>query len=187
MKRIIIMFFCIAFALSSITNIYAAETGKVLGKVFQEKGFGYTIEYPAGWIYTTQSAHTVIFSGKKETEAYYSTVSIHNLLSTKHKEGQYKDIDAIIEEYQKQLKTAQDAKIYHPEPFVYKKDGVKLTGKQFMAEYTLQRERYKQWMIIILRNDGEVFHVWIYVSPVKRYETYLGIAKAMLDSWVILE
>jgi hypothetical protein len=187
MKRIIIMFFCIAFALSSITNIYAAETGKVLGKVFQEKGFGYTIEYPAGWIYTTQSAHTVIFSGKKETEAYYSTVSIHDLLSTKHKEGQYKDIDVIIEEYEKQLKTAQDAKIYHPEPFVYKKDGVKLTGKQFMAEYTLQRERYKQWMIIILRNDGEVFHVWIYVSPVKRYETYLGIAKAMLDSWVILE
>lgn len=182
MKRIIIMFFCIAFVWSSITTIYAADTGKVLGKVFQEKGFGYTIEYPADWIYTTQSTHTVIFGWKKEAE-----VSIHNLLSTKHKEGQYKDIDAIIEEYEKQLKTAQDAKIYHPEPFVYKKDGVTLTGKQFMAEYTLQGERYKQWMIIILRNDGEVFHVWIYVSPVKRYETYLGIAKAMLDSWVILE
>jgi hypothetical protein len=187
MKRIIIVFFCIAFVLSSVITIYGAVTGKVLGKVFKEKGFGYTIEYPADWIYTTQSAHTVIFSGKKETEAYYSTVSIQNLLSTKHKEGQYKDVDAIIEEYEKQLKTAQDARIYHPEPFVYKKDVVTLTGKQFMAEYTLRGERYKQWMIIILRNDGEVFHTWFYISPVKRYDTYLGIAKAMLDSWVILE
>ena len=54
-----------------------------------------------------------------------------------------------------------------------------------MAEYTNNKERFKQWVIIIERPGKEVYHIWSYTSPSAQYDEYLAVGSDMLDSWVI--
>ncbi|WP_028895069.1 hypothetical protein [Syntrophorhabdus aromaticivorans] len=189
-KTVIGMFFLavLAFCVLGIGDVAAVEKvsqGPVLDKVYQEQGAGYSIRYPGDWIHYTQAGHTVVFIGKKGGETYLPTVTIKNVFSVRMKGGKYKDVDAVIQDFEAQLKTAKEPSVYEPKTFFYTKNGLALQGKQFVAEYALKGEKYKQWVIIIPRGDGQVFHVWSYTSPASRYENSRGIAKAMLDSWTI--
>jgi hypothetical protein len=55
------------------------------------------------------------------------------------------------------------------------------------VEYVMAGERYKQWVIVIPRPKGDIFHTWFYTSPINQYNDFFNIAKAMLDSWTITE
>ena len=160
-------------------------TGKVpLENTFQEGAFGFTMRYPDDWVYEA-SGYTVIFSGKKDTAAYYSTVNIQNLASIKSG-GTYENVDSVISDFKQQLETASNTKVYSEKTFVYTmEDGEKLTGGQFTAEYTYQGEAFKLIQVAVPRSDGKAFYAWAYTSPIGQFDTYLGIAQAMLDSWVI--
>jgi hypothetical protein len=155
-------------------------------KLFQEQGTGYTIEYPNDWTYT-KSGTTVVFSGLSGTKAYFSTVSIQNLLSTKVSSGKFQDVDAVIGGLLRQLETAKEFKRSGTEPFSYSKGNVHLMGKQFVVQYWRDGERFRQWIIVLPRPKGEAFHAWFYTSPITQYDEFLGIAKTMLNSWSIAE
>ncbi|MCX5815919.1 MAG: hypothetical protein NTX75_06695 [Proteobacteria bacterium] len=174
--------------LLSFSSICAQElTGREPPtKLFQEQGAGYVIEYPYGWTYV-KSGITVVFSGLSGTKAYFSTVSIQNLLSTKAKAGKYQDVDAVIGDFLNQLKTAKEFKRSNIEPFPYSKGSVHLMGKQFVGEYWRDGERFRQWIIVLPRPKGEAFHAWFYTSPITQYDEFLGTAKIMLNSWIIVE
>ncbi|MCX5816820.1 MAG: hypothetical protein NTX75_11370 [Proteobacteria bacterium] len=154
-------------------------------KIFQEKGFGYSIQYPADWIYNKQAAHILLFSRKEGVDKYVPIIGIQNLLSTKVKEGKYHSISAVIEDFQNQLKITKHAKVFPAEPFIYNRNDLKLAGQQFLAEYNYNGKNSKQWLIVLPRANGNVFHVFIYSAPVEQYDKYYGAAKAMLDSWII--
>ena len=86
-----------------------------------------------------------------------------------------------------QLKAAKDVKIYQSGVYTYNKVGKVLTGRQFVAEYTLQKERYREWVVIVPRSDGRIFHAWMYTAKANGYNKSYPIAKAMLDSLAIIE
>lgn len=178
MKRL-----CAAFLFSFIivAPLSAAD------KVFQESGYGYTINYPQDWGYAKQSAHIIVFTKKEGVDAKVPVVGIQNLLSTKVKDGKHKDVSTVLGDFENQLRITKHAKVYPVQTFSYNKNGSKLTGKQFIAEYILKDKNYKQWVIVIPRKNGEVFHVWIYTAPEEKYDKYSTIAQAMLDSLVITE
>ena len=46
---------------------------------FADPEFGFSIDYPRQWIVAKPSAHTVTFSGRQGTEAFYAVVSIQNV------------------------------------------------------------------------------------------------------------
>ena len=165
-----------------------APTGKAsLENVFQEEGFGYTIRYPGDWLYET-SGYTVIFSGSEGTAAYYSTVFIQNLGSTQMG-GIYENVDSVISDFKQQLTaTDENIKVYNEKAFVYvMEDGEELTGKQYIVEFAHQGENYKQLRIVLPRSGGNLFYAWDYTSSIDDYDIYLGVAEAMLDSWIITE
>ncbi|MCX5811673.1 MAG: hypothetical protein NT178_03910 [Proteobacteria bacterium] len=155
-------------------------------KLFQEQGAGYNIEYPYDWTYA-KSGTTFVFSGLSGTKAYFSTVSIQNLLSTKAKVGKYQNVDAVVSDLLNQLETAKEFKRSGIEPFPYSKGSMQLIGKHFIVEYIRDGERFRQWIIVLPRPKGEAFHAWFYTSPITQYDEFLGIAKAMLNSWIITE
>ena len=76
-------------------------------------------------------------------------------------------------------------KVYDPSSYTYSKGRMALTGKQFVTEYSLQGEKYKQWVVVLPRPAGDVFHVWSFVSQAKSYDNNLDTAKAMLSSLII--
>ncbi len=187
MKKILGAVFCVVFMLilTTTTNVAAQEQAKGrLTGTFSEKSLGYTISYPGDWKYGFQAPHIVIFSAKKGADGG-SVISIRNLNSTKVPGGKYSNADAIIENLMNQLRTAKEALVYDPEPFVYGKGQTKLTGKRLTAEYTIKGTKYKQLVVVLPRATGEVFYVWSFVSPAKSYDTDLAVAQAMLNSWMI--
>jgi|GEM_PF-1855910 len=154
--------------------------------VFEDDKLGYKIEYPHNWVCEKPGKYKILFSGKEGTDAYYSTVNIQNFASKKIGGG-YDDINSVIKDFKKQIMThSDDPKIYNERKFVYKAtNGAILTGEEFIAEYTKSGEKFKQWQIFIPKDNGEVFYAWIYTAPADMYETYLEVAKKMLDSWKI--
>ena len=154
-------------------------------KTFQEGSFGYTINYPSDWVYTKPSQYTVVFSGKEGMDAYYSTVSIQNIASSKAG-GKHENVDSLAKSLKDQITTgAENGKISDEKAFDCSADGEKLTAKGFKAEYARQGENFKQWVVVVQRADGKAFHVWSYTSPAAQYDTFLGTAQAILDSWAI--
>jgi hypothetical protein len=165
----------------------AGQSGGLgFAKKFQEPGYGYFMEYPLDWVYETQTGKTIIFSGPSGTKAWYSTVSIQNVLTTKGG-GKYADVDALVAEFKSQLNKSGDARFSSVEAVTYHKNNITLPGKQFIAEYTKDKERFKQWLIILSRSNGNILHAWFYTSPIGQYDEFLGIAKSMLESWTYLE
>ncbi len=160
---------------------------KKLDNLFQEKGFGYTIQYPSDWIYTKSSSYIVVFSGPEGTDAFYSTVSIQNVASIK-RGGKYENINSFIADLKNQLVAgAKNTKIYNEKPLMYEKNWIKLIGEEFIAEYMRQGEHFKQWIVVVKRENGEIFYGWFYTAPKNIYNAFLPLAKAMLDSWTIIE
>lgn len=189
MKKICnILFFVIILSafvfIQPVLSQGAAKATKEV-KIFQEKGFGYSIQYPADWIYSKQAAHILLFSRKDGVDKNVPIIGIQNLLSTKIKGGKYQSIGAVIEDFQNQLKITKQAKVFPAEPFIYNRNDLKLAGQQFLAEYNYKGKNNKQWLIVLPRVGGDIFHVFIYSTPAEQYDKYLGTAKAMLDSWII--
>ncbi|MCX5807763.1 MAG: hypothetical protein NTX36_00035 [Proteobacteria bacterium] len=179
MKKIcnILFFVIILSAFVFIQPVLSQGAAKATNgvKIFQEKGFGYSIQYPADWIYNKQAAHILLFSRKEGIDKYVPIIGIQNLLSTKVKEGKYQNISAVIEDFQNQLKITKHAKVFPAE----------LAGQQFLAEYNYDGKNSKQWLIVLPRASGDIFYVFIYSAPIEQYDKYLSVTKAMLDSWII--
>lgn len=182
-------------ALAQHEDLLQAETVSVvpektdspsLDGVFDANTLGYMIRYPEGWVYETPTAHLVVFSGNKGSEAYYSTVSIHNIM-TAREGGKYTDMSEVADGIVGQLNVgAAGVKIYDEKPFMYTmKDGRRIKGLELKAEYVKQDSAIKQWVVIIPRPSGEAFHVWSYTSPADTYDKYHSFARLMLDSWEI--
>jgi len=169
----------------------AATTGgiKATGQnIFQEGGYGFTLNYPADWMYEMPSKVKAVFSGKKGTPAWDSVISIQNVLSSS-KGGTYGDVNGVINGIKSQIMAAdKNARIYDEKAFSYNMmDGKQLAGKEFKVEYLNQGINYRQWQIVVPRYGGEVFHAWTYTAPVNIYDSYLATAQAMLNSWIILK
>lgn len=200
---VIMVSLCCLAAFSGISMAVSEETGETASKgvqgkqekttqpagqknVFDGKNLGFVISYPAGWVYEQPTPYQIVFSGAKGTDAYYSTVSIQNILSTK-KGGKHADVASVVGTFKQQFGTgASDVKVYDEKPFVYRMDSNRiLEGVEFKAEYTRQNERFKQWLIVIPRVSGEAFHAWSYTSSPNQYDTYLPAAELMLGSWML--
>jgi len=185
-----ILFFAIILScFLFVLPVFSQGTAKITVtkdlRLFQEKGFGYSIQYPADWIYKKQDAHILLFSRKEGADKYVPIIGIQNLLSTKVKDGKYRNIMAVIEDFQNQLKITKHAKVFPPEPYIYDKRGLKLSGQQFVAEYSYKGIDNRQFLVVVPRLNGDIFHVFIYSAPIDQYDTYYDTAKAMLDSWII--
>jgi len=181
MKRVFVVFLCTVLFITSmiIAPLLSAEN------TFKENGYGYTLAYPNDWAYVKKSPHIIVFTKKSVANA--PVVGVQNLLSKKINNGKYSNMNAVAADFENQLRATKQAKVYPAETFAYSKNGVKLTGKQFIAEYVFENKNYKQSVIIVPRKNEEIYHVWIYSAQTEQYDKYLPTVKAMLDSWVIAE
>jgi hypothetical protein len=183
MKRTFITFFyfvCL-FCFWVVPALFAAE------RTFQESGYGYSMTYPQDWEYTKRAAHMIVFTKKEGADANVPIVGVQNLFSANVKGGRHKDVNAVLADFENQLRITKYAIVYPAEPYIYNKKGLKLAGKQFIAEYVFRDKNHKQWVVVIPRKNGEIFHAWVFSAPAELYDKYLPAAKAMLDSLIITE
>jgi hypothetical protein len=157
-----------------------------LTKTFDNTDSRYTINYPVDWIYDKTTPGTVIFSGNENSSSSFSSVNIQVILTKKMK-GEYATVDEFIQDIKSQVKKqSPDATFLSQDPIeVTEKDGSIAKGQSLIFTYSYNGHTVKQWQVVVLRADHQVFYACGYTSTVEQYEVDLPIAKAMFSSWVI--
>ena len=156
-----------------------------LDKVFAQSGFGYSIRYPAMWTLERGRGHAVVFGGKQGTAEAFATVALDNRLSPRPGEPERGAADLAARYAREVTARGTGAQVEASLPFLYKKDGVLLEGRQVVATFDGKTERMQQWAVFIPRRSGTVVHVWIFSASVANFDSALPVARAMLDSWRI--
>lgn len=158
----------------------------VLDKYYESQKSKFSIKYPSDWIYDDTAKGSVLFSGKKQTAAYYSTVNIQTVISKKSG-GEYKSVNDIIEDVRKQILHESPTATFlsHGLFSLIQPDGTSVKGEYLTFIYTYESNIIEQWQIVVPRQDGTVFYTWAYTAPIELYGQYLDIAKAMLATWAI--
>ena len=152
---------------------------------FTEPRLGYRISYMPGWVYEMPSDLSVMFSGADDTDAYWATVSIQNV-APPEAESTMHAVAKIVDQIQAQFAAqAPDVVFDSAGPYVYRREGAFLLGREFFADYDQNGVRFRQWSIVLPRPKGRVAHIWTYRAPAGRFDVYLPIAEAMLRTWTI--
>lgn len=155
-------------------------------KLYDNRDSKYLIKYPSDWIYDESERGAVIFSGKKNTPAYYTTVNIQTVL-TKKSGGDYSSAADLISDIKRQvlIESPKTNFVDRGKFEIPMKSGVNLIGQSISFIYTYKGHIIQQWQVVVLRDDKLVLYSWAYTAPIEQYSENLPTAKTMLSSWVI--
>ena len=165
----------------------SSNDSKALAEEYNNTGSRYSIRYPVDWSYDDKSTKgAVIFRGKEGTSAFLATVNIQTVL-TKQTGGKFSTAKAFMADLKSQAEQQPlKAKFLEKGPIVFNMpNGTKVSGEYLILTYQFNNFDFKQWQIVVLRNDNQVFYAWAYTAPANQYDDSLAIAKSMLESWII--
>ena len=126
----------------------AAPDTSYLTQFFSEPWAGYQIKYPAAWSYEKPDRVTVVFSGPKNTEDYFTTVSIQNVASVKMG-GNHPDMSSLLANLKRQF-TDMDpqARFFNESSFSFtSEDRTPVQAVTFGVTYLMKGKKYQQWAI----------------------------------------
>ncbi len=148
--------------------------------VFAEAGYGYQIEYPSAWQLEKISAFTNTISGPIGTPAYDAIIALQNVKP----EGEGVDAaKTAFNELKSSLsKQARGVEFIGEKSVTYAKYGMTLEGRQFVANYDHQGQRFRKWALVIPRPEGGIAHIWSYTAPASQFDVYRPIAEQILNS-----
>lgn len=164
------------------------KNSDILKRIFKNQKDRYSINYPENWGKSVSAQGALVLNGKPGTLSFLSTVNIQTIF-TKQFGGSFSNLNDFMDEIKRQAeKETSHAKFLKNGVIQFKQsDGTKLNGQYLLFTYDLQGKLYKQWQIVVLRNDGEVFYTWAYTSPAEQFDYDLPTAKAILKTWSIYE
>lgn len=152
---------------------------------FSDPEFGFSIDYPRQWIVARPSAHTVTFSGRQGTKAFYAVVSIQNVEPPSASDSGQAAAAVVADLKSQWAAGATDVGYFGEGPITYENNGLRLPGHQFLVAYTQGGQRFKQWTVVVSRPAGTVVHVWSYAAPEGVFPVFRPVAEAMRKTWVI--
>lgn len=170
---------------SNIPSPATATANVELTNIFENQTAQYSIKYPSDWEYEQPSKNIVVFSGKKDTPTYYTTVNIQTIL-TKQSGGKYTNVKELIGSLKKQalalatkVKFIQEGEVSFTSPQTHKK----IKGRALVMTFSMKKNNFKQLQLVFLREDGKLFYAIIYTAPSDRFNTDFPIVRAMYNSW----
>jgi hypothetical protein len=160
-------------------------SGNVRHMIDSELGF--TIDYPDSWIVEKGDGPFVVISGKKGTPAYFATVNIQNVYPDVGTKDITQATQNVVAGLKGLLKQA-DPNVSFPGQgaYAYSQQGLILHGLQFTVLYERKGEKFRQWNVVLARQDNTIVHVWSYAAPEDRYDRYGAIAGKMLETWKLV-
>lgn len=155
-----------------------------LSKKFTESNDLYSIKYPESWIYSTPEEYSVIFSGPKESNSFFTLVKIDVLtLKDMNMGSNFLRVSDLVNDLMGELghhgKTLSFGNIVLPSNPNFK-------GMSVTMEYHYNGKDYKKIQRIIEGyTPSNKYYLWDYTAVKEYYELSLPIAEAMYDSWII--
>jgi hypothetical protein len=152
---------------------------------YSDKAWHYSIQYPDNWYFEKTDEYSIIFSGKKGTPAYYSTVTLQ-VLPTKKAGGIYTGAKDIIADLKTQIKDKTVKPVYIRSGDAELPTNIKeYKGQYFEVSYTYKNTPMKKMQFVLMSPDGTKGYSWSYTASADRYQVDLPVAQAMYESWAI--
>jgi hypothetical protein len=154
--------------------------------VFEEPGYGYSIQYPKDWVHLMPSEMTAMFSGARGNAAYSAIVSVQNISPPQVETSDDAARAALAELKLALKKSVQGLKVRYEKPWDYIRERFSLNGWELEVSYTHAGQDFFKKIIIIPRPLSKLAHIWSYTAPAKIFDIYSDTANKMLLSWTIL-
>jgi TM2 domain-containing membrane protein YozV len=164
------------------TNTASSAADDKGNKIFD--GERYTINYPAAWDYDQPDKRSILFSGKKGSASYYTTVSIQ-VIPSKETGGAYSSVKEAISDLKNQISSQATNVKFLTSGQVELPTDKKYHGESFVVTYDYKGHAMKKMLFIITSDNGTAFYAFGYTSPDTQYDVDLPVAKAMYESWKI--
>ncbi len=168
----------LVFVFTACTDNSATDEETVELQRFENPNYEFTTNYPGDWIYE-ETEGIVLFSGKPNTDAYYTTVNIQTL--DRQGEGGFSDFETLYESYNHEF-TQAGGEVSEIEEFLFVQEGQEFPMMKFQAEYSAEGETFRQ-IIQIIEKDDYTFYQIAYTAALDLFEISEGIANEMLESF----
>jgi len=155
-------------------------------KEFSHPGYGFTILYPADWVYTKPAPMTAMFSGKEGSAGYSAIVSVQNVASRGAKDSEDAARMALADLRNYLAGTVRKLVYLEDRPWLYERDDLKLNGREVVMSYVHAGQRFQKRIVVVPRPFQAIAHIWSYTAPVDVYPIFNRIAERMLKSWTVL-
>jgi len=167
-----------------ISAVFAAENP--LPNLFTSKAYHYSIRYPAAWKMRERDDGVVVFAAQDAKLKKIFTINIQTIY-TKQGGGKYKSIKDLMDDFGTQVPMhTEDAKFLDRNSFALSEpDGSTLSGEQTTLTFKENGQTYKQWQVMLINHDGNLFQAWAYRAPITVFDANRQLAASMLASWVI--
>lgn len=167
-------------------NAEKVSEDTTLSKVFENKKYKFTIQYPAAWDYQQADLQSVDFSWKSSREhPYYAQVNIQ-VIPSKKAGGLYATTRDVVDSLKSDIKKeTQHAAFLASGEMELPNNSHKFSGEYFITTYTYQGEPMKKMQIILMEKDSEYIYSWGFTASADYFDDDLPIAKAMYESWEI--
>jgi len=162
-------------------------------KVFEPRTWGYRLTFPGQWIARTPRPYTLVLSGPEGSDAFYATVTLQNRRvddGIPPEQAAEQVLSAYREDLQSRYESLQVLRdtIFRPPPNTV--DGQRSDlphGRQLVVAWkTPNGVPMYQWAVCRPRPHGSVAHLWAFTGDSALFDTYLPIARAILDTWSIV-
>jgi len=154
--------------------------------VFEEPGYGYSIQYPKDWIHMMPSRMTAMFSGAEGSAAYSAIVSVQNISPPQVQTSEDAARVALSELKLALQKSVLSLQVRYDRPWNYVRERFRLNGRELIVSYTHAGQNFLKNIIIVPRPFRKLAHIWSYTAPTEIFDTYRETANNMLLSWEIL-
>ncbi|RUR05776.1 hypothetical protein [Legionella sp. km772] len=185
MKALIkgILFFIFVLIFYHICDYFLGKQPVFLSNTYQQANNIYTLKYPYDWLYTSTDKAGVIFSGPKDTPAFFTVIKIE-LLTANQLGNQAVSISDLVKDYTEQL--SKQGKVIDFGNLALPSDPEHIKGMYVTILYQYNGNEFKKTQYFLARDSSQKeFYLWSYTALEKDYDLSLPTAQAMFDSWII--
>lgn len=155
----------------------------VLSNTYEEVHKRYFIKYPADWIYTTLDDGSVIFSGPKGSDSFFTLVKIERLTASNLGTEKISIID-LAKDFIEQA--SQRGRILWFDFASLPSDPKRFRGVSVTVSYPYNGKQFKKIQYIIAQDSSQKeYYLWSYTAVEQYYNLSLPTINAMFNSWVI--
>lgn len=146
--------------------------------------YRYQITYPNTWQPHDDNNGTIVFIYPIPNTKLTAMVNIQSIY-TKAGGGKYKSVKDLMDDFLIQVPMhTVNAKLFDRKPYT-QPGAPQLTGEQIYVTFKQGNQTYKQWQIMLVTADGNLFQNFAYRAPQQYYDAYFPAASQMLESWQI--
>lgn len=171
-----------ALPVVAVSLAYAGDVA--LTETFSNPLYHYTIQYPSDWKCDDRGQGVVVCRNHQNKNTPALSINIQTIY-TKKADGKYATVKDLMDDFRQQVPMhTRNAVFLERKPVLLKEpDGTYRDGEETVFLFRENGITYKQWQVMMLNSDGNLFQALAYRAPEKYFASYYSLAEQIFSTW----